>query len=65
MICSFTLPLPKDSLLQGDKELMKLYNDVKLINVQFVASVDPVTYNIDVGIMVYGIWVSKFATISK
>ena len=52
MICSFTLPLPKDSLLQGDKELMKLYNDVKLINVQFVASVDPVTYNIDVGIMV-------------
>lgn len=57
--------LPKDSLLAGDKELMRTFNDAKLTNVQFVPGVDPVTYKLDGNVRVYGTWVSKFASNGK
>jgi hypothetical protein len=57
--------LPKDSLLVSDKQMMNTFNEIKLTNTEFVPGVDPVTFKLDGGVRVYGIWTSKVISTGK
>jgi|APCry1669189241_1035207.scaffolds.fasta_scaffold59148_2 hypothetical protein len=54
----------KSALISGDKEIMSMYNDIKLEDADYYPGVDS-SYKISSEVRVYGTWVSKFASTGK
>ncbi|MEI6586418.1 MAG: nuclear transport factor 2 family protein [Sediminibacterium sp.] len=56
--------LSKEVLLKGDRDIMRMFNDIKLMNADYYPGVDS-TYKINSEVRVYGTWVSKFVSSGK